>query len=94
MENYRVLAGYILIEPDRVKEKTESGIFIPETAASMKQQRGKVVIAGESTDKEVVQVSVGDTVVFPKGMGINVTIDKKDYLLMRQRDILLYIPKS
>ncbi|MHA1146568.1 MAG: co-chaperone GroES family protein, partial [Candidatus Helarchaeota archaeon] len=89
---YKVLAGYILVSQDSMAKKTAGGIFIPETAVSVKQNKGMVVLAGEPGEKEQKQIYEGFTVIFPRGVGIPVTIDKKEYLLMRQRDVLLFAP--
>ncbi|MBD3208573.1 MAG: co-chaperone GroES, partial [Candidatus Nealsonbacteria bacterium] len=40
------LADYVLIEPIKEEEKTESGILLPETASKDKPEQGKVIAVG------------------------------------------------
>jgi chaperonin GroES len=92
LKNYHVLAGYILVEPINETIKLAGGLVAPETAkANMKQQKGLVVKVGKDTEREKMEVAVGDTVIFSKGMGAQFDIERKPYSLMRQRDILCYI---
>lgn len=86
----------ILIEPAPVQTKTEFGIYIPDTAVE-KPQKGTVVAAGQgryadSTGYLIpLNVKVGDTVLYGKYGGIDVNFDGKDYLIMRDTDILAVI---
>lgn len=60
----KVLSDFVFIIPDKVREKTESGIFIPVGAGSTPVSEGTVEAAGES-----LQLKKGDRVVFPPGVG-------------------------
>jgi chaperonin GroES len=84
------LADRVLIEPQAAEEKTASGIIIPDTAKE-KPQRGKIVAAGPGTKDEEMEVKVGDTVLYGKYAGTELSIDGTDYLMMRQSDILAII---
>jgi chaperonin GroES len=84
------LADRVLIEPQSAEEKTASGIIIPETAKE-KPQKGKVVAVGSGTADEKMEVKVGDLVLFGKYSGTEISVDNKDYLIMRQSDILAVI---
>lgn len=84
------LADRVLVEPQEAEEKTASGIIIPDTAKE-KPQRGKVVAIGTGTKDETMEVKVGDTVLYGKYAGTELSIDGKDYLIMRQSDILAVI---
>ena len=84
------LADRVLVEPQEAEEKTASGIIIPDTAKE-KPQRGKVVAIGTGTKDESMEVKVGDTVLYGKYAGTELNIDGKDYLIMRQSDILAVI---
>lgn len=86
------LADRVLIAPAAAEEKTKSGIIIPDTAKE-KPQRGEVVAVGEGkvADNGTTlkpQVSVGDQVLYGKYAGTEITIEGKDYLIMRESDIL------
>ena len=84
------LANRVLVEPQAAEEKTASGIIIPDSAKE-KPQRGTVVAAGPGTKDEKMEVKVGDTVLYGKYAGTELTVDGKDYLIMRQSDILAII---
>ncbi len=80
----------VLVEPMAAEEKTASGIIIPDTAKE-KPMRGKVIAAGTGTKDEEMKVKDGDMVLYGKYAGTEITIDAKDYLIMRQSDILAII---
>jgi len=80
----------VLVEPMAAEEKTASGIIIPDTAKE-KPVRGKVIAAGTGTKDEEMKVKDGDLVLYGKYAGTEITIDAKDYLIMRQSDILAII---
>jgi chaperonin GroES len=84
------LADRVLIEPAAAEEKTASGLFIPDTAKE-KPQRGIVVAAGEGKKDEPMTVKAGDTVLYGKYAGTEITVDGKDYLIMRESDIFAIV---
>lgn len=84
------LADRVLIEPSQAEEKTASGIYIPDTAKE-KPQRGTVVAAGPGTKDDKMEVKVGDVVLYGKYAGTEINVDGKDYLIMRQSDILAIV---
>lgn len=84
------LADRVLIKPMEAEEKTASGIIIPDTAKE-KPQKGNIVATGPGTKDEKMEVKVGDTVLYGKYAGTELTIDGTDYLIMKQSDILASI---
>jgi chaperonin GroES len=97
--NYYAMAKKLNITPlhDRVivqaapaEEKTAGGIIIPDTAKE-KPQRGTVVAAGPGKKDEPLTVKTGDTVLYGKYAGTEITIEGKDYLIMRESDILAIV---
>jgi chaperonin GroES len=68
------------------EEKTAGGIIIPDTAKE-KPQRGKVVAVGGGKKDEPMSVNVGDTVLYGKYSGTELSIEGKDLLIMRESDI-------
>ena len=92
MANIKIkpLADRVLIEPMAAEEKTASGIIIPDTAKE-KPQKGTVKAVGPGTKDEKMDVKVGDVVLYGKYAGTELTIDKKDYIIMRQSDILAIV---
>jgi len=80
------LADRVLVEPAAAEEKTASGIIIPDTAKE-KPQKGQVVAVGNGKKDEPLTVKVGDTVLYGKYAGTELTVDGSDYLIMRESDI-------
>ncbi len=84
------LADRVLVKPAEAEEKTSAGIIIPDTAKE-KPQRGTVVAVGPGKKDEPTTVKKGDTVLYGKYSGTEITIDGEDYLIMRESDILAII---
>lgn len=81
------LADRVLIEPIAAETKTASGIIIPDSAKE-KPQQGKVIAVGKGLKDEPMTVSVNDTVLYGKFAGTDIKLSGKDYLIMRESDIL------
>lgn len=80
------LADRVLVKAAAAEEKTASGIIIPDTAKE-KPQRGEVVAVGGGKKDEPLTVKVGDTVLYGKYAGTEITVEGKEYLIMREADI-------
>jgi chaperonin GroES len=88
----RPLHDRILVERLEEKEAKKGGIIIPDTAKE-KPQEAKVLAAGngkvnEDGKKIPLDVKAGDRILFGKYSGSEVTIDDKEYLIMREEDVL------
>lgn len=90
IENIKPLADRVLIEPAAAEEKTVGGIIIPDTAleASLK---GTVVAIGTGTKDNPMTVKVGDRVLYGKHVGTEHTFNGKNYLFMREGDLIAII---
>jgi chaperonin GroES len=88
--NIKPLADRVLVEPSPAETTTASGIIIPDTAQE-KPQRGVVAAVGNGKKDEPMTVSVGDTVLYGKYSGTELKYEGKDYLIMREADILAII---
>jgi chaperonin GroES len=84
------LADRVLIEPKPAEEKTASGLFIPDTAKE-KPLEGTVIAAGPGTKEVDMEVKAGDKVLYGKYAGTEINSGGKDYIIMRQSDILAII---
>ena len=84
--NFKPLADRVLVEAAVAEEKTASGIIIPDTAKE-KPQQGKIIAIGTGTTDEPLTVKAGDTVLYGKYSGTEVTIDGSEYLIMKESDI-------
>ena len=81
------LADRVLIEPKEAETKTAGGLFIPDTAKE-KPQQGVVVAVGNGKKDEPMELTVGDTVLYGKYAGTEISVDGKNYLIMRQSDVV------
>ena len=91
MASITPLGDRVVVKAEPAEEKTASGLFIPDTAKE-KPQRGSIVSVGpgkvENGTKIDMTVTEGDTVLYGKYSGTEVTIDDEDLLIMRESDIL------
>ena len=88
----RPLHDRILVERLEEKEMKKGGIIIPDTAKE-KPQEGKVIAAGNGkVDKDgkkiPLDVKAGDRILFGKYSGSEVKVDDKEYLILREEDVL------
>ena len=83
----KILAGKILVQPQKAEEKTSSGIIIPDSAKE-KPQIGTVVLVGADKKHEPMELKAGDVVFYGKYSGTELHIEGNDYLLMSQNDVL------
>ena len=88
--NIKPLADRVLVEPSAAETTTASGIIIPDNAKE-KPQKGTVVAIGTGKKDEPLTVKVGDTVLYGKYSGTELKLEGKDYLMMRESDILAII---
>ncbi len=88
--NVKPIADRVLVEPAAAEEKTAGGIIIPDTAKE-KPQKGTVVAVGNGKKDEPMTVKVGDSVLYGKYAGTEITVEGKDYLIMRESDIFAII---
>ena len=84
------LADRVIIEASAAEEKTTGGIIIPDTAKE-KPQKGIVVAIGPGKKDEPLTVKVGDAVLYGKYTGTEISVENKDYLIMRESDIVAII---
>lgn len=85
--NIKPLSDRVLIEPKEAETKTASGLFIPDTAKE-KPQQGIVVAVGNGKKDEPMELKVGDVVLYGKYAGTELSFEGKDYLIMRQSDVV------
>jgi chaperonin GroES len=92
------LEDRIVVRPNDAEAKTASGLVIPDTAKE-KPQQGEVLAAGpgrrsENTGEIIpLGVKAGDTVVYSKYGGTEITVDGEDLLILSGRDVLATISK-
>lgn len=90
--NVKPLHDRVLVEPMEAKETVKGGIIIPDSAKE-KPQEGTIVAVGDGKilddgSKRPMSVKKGDKVIYSKYAGSEIKIEDKEYLLMREDDIL------
>ena len=94
--NLKPLDDRIVVRPDEAETQTASGLVIPDTAKE-KPQQGEVLAVGpgkraESSGELIpIDISVGDTVLYSKYGGTEVTTDGEDLLVLNGRDVLAIV---
>jgi len=89
------LGDRVLVKPLESEEKTKGGIVLPDTAKE-KPQEGKVIAVGKGSVSEdgktqLLEVKVGDKVLYGKYSGTEIQVDGEDHLIMKEEDILAII---
>lgn len=84
------LGDRVLVEPAPAEARTASGIIIPDTAKE-KPQKGSVIAVGSGKADEPMTVKIGDSVLYGKYSGTEISIEGKDYLMMRESDIFAIV---
>lgn len=85
--SFKPISDRVLVKPAAAEETTKGGIIIPDTAKE-KPQRGTVIAIGTGKKDEPITVKVGDTVLYGKYSGTEITLEGDEYLIMRESDIL------
>ena len=94
--NLQPLEDRIVVRPSESEATTASGLVIPDTAKE-KPQQGDVLAIGpgrrsENTGEIVpMDVTVGDTVVYSKYGGTEITVEGEDLLILNARDVLALV---
>ncbi len=89
------LADRIMVKVLEAKDVTKGGIVLPDTAKE-KPQEAEVVAVGKgkiSDEGKAIapEVTVGDKVMFGKYSGTEITLDGKEYLILKEEDILAIV---
>jgi chaperonin GroES len=90
MTSIKPLGDRVVVQPKPAEEKTESGLYIPDSAKE-KPQRGTVKSVGPGRVENGTQIDMtveeGQEVLYGKYAGTEVTLDGEEYLIMRESDI-------
>jgi chaperonin GroES len=95
--NVRPLDDRVVVEVLEAEEKTAGGILLPDTA-KQKPQRGRVIAVGpgkllDSGSRVTLAVRKGDEVIFGRYAGSDVNLERKEYKILRESDILAKVVK-
>lgn len=93
MLKLKPLNDKVIIKPIEEKETTKFGIVLPETAEKEKSEKGEIIAIGpgkllENGQRAAMSVKVGDVVLFKKYSPDEIKIDKEEYLVIDETDII------
>src|SRR5881275_2370864 len=93
----RPLDDRVVVEPLEAEDKTAGGILLPDTA-KQKPQRGRILATGpgklsDTGSRHVLNVKVGDEVLYGKYSGSEVEVDGRELKILRESDILAKVVK-
>ncbi|HZB40194.1 MAG TPA: co-chaperone GroES [Ilumatobacter sp.] len=94
--NLKPLEDRIVVKPNEAETQTASGLVIPDTAKE-KPQQGSVLAVGpgkraESSGELIpLDIKTGDTVLYSKYGGTEVTVNGEDLLVLNARDVLAIV---
>jgi chaperonin GroES len=93
--NVKPMEDRVLLKPMDAEQKTAGGIIIPDNAKE-KPQKGEIIAVGpgKTNDKgQKIEMTLkkGDKVLYGKYSGTEITVDGKEYLIVRESDVLAVI---
>ncbi len=95
--NIKPLEDRIVVQALEAEQTTASGLVIPDTAKE-KPQQGEVLAVGpgrvdDNGNRVPLDVAVGDTVIYSKYGGTEISHGGEDYLILSARDVLATVSK-
>ncbi|OGL74085.1 co-chaperone GroES [Candidatus Uhrbacteria bacterium RIFCSPHIGHO2_12_FULL_60_25] len=96
MSKLRPLGDRVIVKPVAKEEMTKAGIILPDTVDKERPEQGEVIAVGpgkvlENGSRAALSVKVGDKVVFKKYSPDEVKIEKTEYLVISESDIMAVI---
>ena len=96
--NLKPLQDRLIVRANAPEEVTKGGIFLPDTAKE-KPQQGEVLAVGpgkvDDSGKLVpMGVKVGETILYGKYSGTEISVDSEDVLIMRETDVFAIVEKN
>lgn len=86
----KTIGNKLVVKEIETPSQTDTGLFIPETSEK-DYKKGEVVAVGEGTEKEPMNISVGDVVLYPKYSGNAVEVDGEEYKVLEQSNVLVVL---
>ncbi|KKR98834.1 MAG: 10 kDa chaperonin [Candidatus Uhrbacteria bacterium GW2011_GWC1_41_20] len=90
------LGDRVVVKPIEQESKTKSGIIIPDTVEKEKPEQAEVLAVGpgkmlENGQRQIMEVQVGQKVMFKKWAPDEVEIDKQKYLIIKSEDVIAIV---
>lgn len=96
--NIKPLGDHIVVKLVKEEEVTASGLFLPDTLDKEKKAEGEVIAVGpgkmlESGTRAAMEINVGDRILIKKWGGDEVEVEKQEYKIVSQDDVLAILEK-
>ena len=90
------LGDHLVVKPMRENEASKAGIILPDTVDKEKPEKGKVISVGQGKlldngSRAPMSVKVGETVLFKKYSPDEIKIEKEEYLIISESDVLAIV---
>lgn len=86
--NIKPLGDRVVVKPLAQEETTKSGIVLPDTAEKERKAQGEIVAIGEGEKIQKLNLKVGDKVIYGKYAGDEVEIDKVEFKILKDEEVL------
>jgi chaperonin GroES len=86
--NIKPLGDRVVVKPLAQEETTKSGIVLPDTAEKERKAQGEIVAIGEGEKIKKLNLKVGDKVIYGKYAGDEVEVDKVEYKILKDEEVL------
>jgi chaperonin GroES len=86
--NIKPLGDRILVKPLEQEETTKSGIVLPDTIEKERKAQGEVIAVGEGEKIQKLNLKPGDKVLYGKYAGDEVEVDKVEYKILKDDEVL------
>lgn len=86
--NIKPLGDRILVRAMKQEETTSTGIVLPDTAEKERKAQGEVVAIGEGEKIAKLNLKLGDKVIFGKYAGDEVEVDKQEFKILKDEEVL------
>jgi chaperonin GroES len=86
--NIKPLGDRVVVKPLAQEETTKSGIVLPDTAEKERKAQGEIVAVGEGEKIQKLNLKIGDKVIYGKYAGDEVEIDKVEYKILKDEEVL------
>lgn len=87
----RPLGDRVLVAPLSEEEVTASGIILPDTVEKEKKAEGKVLAVGDGEEIKKLKLKEGDTIIYGKYSGEEVMLEKEEYKILKDDEVLAVI---
>ncbi len=85
------LGDRIIVKPMTDQEVTKAGIVLPDTVEKEKKEQGEVISVGNGEKIQKLNLKAGDRVLFGKYAGEDIEVDKVEYKVLKDEDVLATI---